>query len=391
MNGPDFEVSDLNLDAVPEEDRVSLTELQAASPQEAACTKLDPLPTDFGQTKRIFKVLSPVGLGKLRAEIERLEPLAVESPRIPKVLRGTAYHSKFICDLCTSPRLTAFLSNVAGTELVPHPMKIMHGHVNLAPKDKSRAVDRWHVDTVPFVLVLFVTDPDLYTGGEWERARGRGDTQEKRKDPSGTIESRWVSESRICCVSARLSSISSCAKSHQRRSADNFVRIDIVEFFVYLLVPPTSCQTSTSVQSYVATNPLAREACYKLSDTYNNVDPLEKLLPDWARFRCWKSSRICEYVHSKLDGEVAQAVLEACETLKRAYEECPYGKAGLYCRNSTADYVRLAAKPLALALDAVRSRDASCWAISLLEKASSTLDQAITDVLSLQGSSMKYY
>jgi hypothetical protein len=30
---------------------------------------------------------------------------------------------------------------------VAHPMEIMNGHINLAPRDPSRAVDKWHHDT----------------------------------------------------------------------------------------------------------------------------------------------------------------------------------------------------------------------------------------------------
>ena len=36
------------------------------------------------------------------------------------------------------------------------------------------------------------------------------------------------------------------------------------------------------------------EACDRLSDTYNGVDPLEVLLPDWARFRSWRAQRLCD-------------------------------------------------------------------------------------------------
>jgi hypothetical protein len=52
--------------------------------------------------------------------------------------------SRFIHGLCHSPALAAFVSDIAQTELMAHPMEIMNGHVNMAPKDRSKGVDRWY-------------------------------------------------------------------------------------------------------------------------------------------------------------------------------------------------------------------------------------------------------
>ena len=86
------------------------------------------LATDFAQTG-LFGVLSREGMALLAAEIARLEPNAVESPRIPRVLRGSSLRSRFIHGLCHSRALAAFVSELAGTELVAHPMEIMNGHI----------------------------------------------------------------------------------------------------------------------------------------------------------------------------------------------------------------------------------------------------------------------
>ena len=136
------------------------------------------LATDFAQTN-CFRVLSDEGARVLAAEVSRLEHFAVESARIPRVLRGTTWKSEFIHGLCHSPALAAFVSGIARCELIAHPMEIMNGHINLAPRDPSRSVDRWHYDTTPFVLVLFVSSPSHYDGGEFEYFVGPLDEAER--------------------------------------------------------------------------------------------------------------------------------------------------------------------------------------------------------------------
>jgi hypothetical protein len=39
-------------------------------------------------------------------------------------------------------------------------MELMNGHVNFKPQIDGVAVDKWHFDTTPFVLVLFCTPPE---------------------------------------------------------------------------------------------------------------------------------------------------------------------------------------------------------------------------------------
>jgi hypothetical protein len=80
--------------------------------------------------------------------------------RIPRVLRGGTFRSRFLHGLCHAPELTNFVSQVAGCALVPHPMELMNGHVNFKPQIDGVAVDKWHFDTTPFVLVLFCTPPE---------------------------------------------------------------------------------------------------------------------------------------------------------------------------------------------------------------------------------------
>lgn len=51
---------------------------------------------------------------------------------------------------------------------------------------------------------------------------------------------------------------------------------------------------TTMVFSFQPRDVLALEACSQLSKTYNSVDPLHILIPDWVRYRSWKLLRRLE-------------------------------------------------------------------------------------------------
>ncbi|MEZ5667804.1 MAG: hypothetical protein R3F55_10300 [Alphaproteobacteria bacterium] len=46
------------------------------------------------------------------------------------------------------------------------------GHINYAPADLNRAVDRWHHDTLGFDYVLMVNDPASFAGGRFQYFMG---------------------------------------------------------------------------------------------------------------------------------------------------------------------------------------------------------------------------
>ena len=97
-----------------------------------------------------FRMLSDEGLRVFQQKIlPRLEAYAQSSVRIPRVLRGAAWRSKWLRDCVNSPELVAFASKLAKTELIPHPMEIMHAHINLTPlsSDTIKKVNIKPVDT----------------------------------------------------------------------------------------------------------------------------------------------------------------------------------------------------------------------------------------------------
>ena len=46
------------------------------------------------------------------------------------------------------------------------------GHLNFNPKDIGKNVDKWHVDTLRFDYVMFVTDPTKNQGGQFQYFKG---------------------------------------------------------------------------------------------------------------------------------------------------------------------------------------------------------------------------
>ena len=115
-----------------------------------------------------FRILSNQGLIALRESIERLKEHKRNSDRMANFIRGSAYYSPFIKGLCTSPLVNGFIEKIAGKKVIPHPMALYQGHINLCPEEEGREVDRWHTDTVSLDYVLMVSDPGTFSGGHFE-------------------------------------------------------------------------------------------------------------------------------------------------------------------------------------------------------------------------------
>ncbi|KAG1700623.1 hypothetical protein GQR58_005310 [Nymphon striatum] len=77
-----------------------------------------------------------------------LEPYVKSNARISRNVRGGAYQSKFLRDLCHSKELTETVSKICGTDLLPHTIPHQLGHLNYNPKEVGENVDKWHVDTL---------------------------------------------------------------------------------------------------------------------------------------------------------------------------------------------------------------------------------------------------
>jgi len=121
-----------------------------------------------------FHVLSDAGIQAVNDVLARLRSTAASDPgqRASNYLGAGVYKSIFLRDLCSCPVLIAFLSEIAATPLVAHPVPHMQLYVNFAPEDVSKAVDNWHIDSVDFDCVILLEDPHSFEGGHFQYFRG---------------------------------------------------------------------------------------------------------------------------------------------------------------------------------------------------------------------------
>ena len=113
-----------------------------------------------------FRLLSPSGVSKLRAAVDRECPARAKSnERIPSCLRGLAYCSNAVRSYTEDPKLLELFSDMARTPLGVHPISMNVGHTNIG-KAGGEYVDQWHTDSVDYVLVLIISDINEMKGGE---------------------------------------------------------------------------------------------------------------------------------------------------------------------------------------------------------------------------------
>jgi hypothetical protein len=136
------------------------------SPEEIATC-----PTELGITS-CFRVLSDEGVACLLEVARSLAPYIRGVERISRMVRGGAYQSRFLRDLCLSPEVTHWISEICGAPMMPHSIPHQLGHLNYNPLKLGENVDKWHVDTLRVDYVMFVTDPNEVEGGEFQYFHG---------------------------------------------------------------------------------------------------------------------------------------------------------------------------------------------------------------------------
>lgn len=221
--------------------------------------------------------------------ISHMEKYAKSCPRIPKLIRGATFRSEFLNSMGHSTAVLRHVSYLAGCELIYHPMKIHQLHVNMKPNDPTtnnnpvkKNVDRWHCDSTPFVLIVFCTNPDEYTGGTLQFFNGP-----KEEGMKVLTAGNGLPEDRVKNVGRQ----------------DKGYGVFMQGWRVFHQVTPvlTGDARTTMVFSFYPRNVLALEACAHLSQTYAPVDPLYIIMPDWVRFRAWKAARRLEMLREKWD------------------------------------------------------------------------------------------
>ena len=115
-----------------------------------------------------FKLLSDEGLYVLKNIIKQnlsnAKSFGVGS-RVPMSLRNLGYSSQFIRDFTECPVLLNFLSKCAGKKLKTHTYLSSYSHCNIGIIGSNVPVDQWHCDSVPFVLVILMSDMTGAEGG----------------------------------------------------------------------------------------------------------------------------------------------------------------------------------------------------------------------------------
>ena len=140
---------------------VTLRDLGYSADEIAAC------PTNLGITS-CFRILSDEGVACLLEVARSLEPYIRGVERISRMVRGGAYQSRFLRDVCLSPDVTRWISDICRTPMMPHSIPHQLGHLNYNPLKLGENVDKWHVDTLRIDYVMFVTDPNEVEGGEFQ-------------------------------------------------------------------------------------------------------------------------------------------------------------------------------------------------------------------------------
>ena len=114
-------------------------------------------------------ILSVEGVKEIRTIIENHKDLIKSSERQKQVIRGLAYKSKFIRDFIYDKTFLSHIRKMANKPLCPHSFGTHSVQVNIGSTEFSNAeVDKWHLDSVDFVLVIIVSDMEGMEGGELE-------------------------------------------------------------------------------------------------------------------------------------------------------------------------------------------------------------------------------
>ena len=148
-------------------------------------------PSDFG-VSNAFRLLSNEGVEALLHITRQLKQYYRGNFRIDYCTRGGVYRSQFLRDLCLNPDITAFISEICNVALIPHTIPHQLGHINYNPEIVGKNIDKWHVDTLRYDYVLFVTDPNKIKGGAFQYFKGTKTEMADYKDNNKKIPKHKV-------------------------------------------------------------------------------------------------------------------------------------------------------------------------------------------------------
>ena len=279
--------------------------------------EIDKCPTDYG-VSGVTRLLSDEGVRVLMQTAQSLRKYSSSGgERIQHLLRGSVYRSKFFRDLCLCPKVSEFLSQIYGIPVAPHSIPLHLGHFNFAPDDLTRAVDKWHIDTIGFDYVMMVSDPNQQVGGRFQYFLGTKKEIQEIKDNNQSIpEDRIISPEfpgpgYIIVLQGNMV-VHRGAKLEQP-----FDRVTMVNGYVPLDLDSVDPSRFFDLKT---------------------VDPHQLLFPEWARHKAWlskgKLNRIIEELPFTDDRELIinklKSAIEDVETAIKDLSDSSEGEQNFY-------------------------------------------------------------
>ncbi|MDE0310176.1 MAG: hypothetical protein OXI60_10140 [Acidiferrobacterales bacterium] len=252
---------DRHLQLEPPEATLQLSDLGYRADEIERC------PTAFAVSSAA-RILSDEGVEVMLETTRRLKRHSVNCERIENMVRGGVYQSEFLRDFCLCTEVTDFLCDIFGTPVAPHTMPLHLGHLNYAPDDLKRSVDKWHHDTLGLDYVLMVSDPTQLQGGEFQYFKG---TRHEAQDYADRNEP--IPDDRVCTPD--FPSAGYAIVLHGNMVVHRATRLT------------QRAERITLVNGYVPLNCEINDAC-RFQDL-SLVDPHHVLFTEWARHKAWLS------------------------------------------------------------------------------------------------------
>ena len=242
-----------------------------------------------------FRVLSDEGIRVVRSIIDRHEHLATSNDRQPKSLRGLGHRSKFIRDLTYCPEVLAHLSKMGGAPMHPHDMTMNVAQINWGRIGGTRPVDKWHLDSVPYVMVLLMSDATGMEGGKLMVARLKDPKEALRQVVSGQIDQDTIEY------------VNYPGPGHAIYMQGSYIAHSAGA------VKAAREPRITLVNSYQTLNPFAPvQTCYR---TFKLYDPIELAEGDVARHYAWRAYGQLDYLLKRgLNGPGSKNILAVLES-----------------------------------------------------------------------------
>lgn len=279
--------------------------------------EIDKCPTDYG-VSGVTRLLSDEGVRVLMQTAQSLRKYSSSGgERIQHLLRGCVYRSKFLRDLCLCPKVSEFLSQIYGIPVAPHSIPLHLGHFNFAPDDLTRAVDKWHIDTIGFDYVMMVSDPNQQVGGRFQYFLGTKKEIQEIKDNNQSIPEDRIISPEFPGPGYIIVMQGNMVVHRGAKLEQPFDRVTMVNGYVPLDLDSVDPSRFFDLKT---------------------VDPHQLLFPEWARHKAWlskgKLNRIIEELPFTDDRELIinklKSAIEDVETAIKDLSDSSEGEQNFY-------------------------------------------------------------